>query len=59
MPQDSAMAQWGVIWKKVGGFIGTEFDLPSSGIMENGMKKAGFTNITFEDRYVSSRLPCP
>ncbi|CCC12764.1 hypothetical protein SMAC4_09545 [Sordaria macrospora] len=49
MPDDSAFGQWGPIWKAVGGHIGTEFDLPSSGIMERGLEEAGFTNIECED----------
>lgn len=57
MPADSAFGQWGPIWKAVGKAIGTEFDLPSSGMMENGMKEAGFTNIEYEDHIV--RLPGP
>ena len=55
MPEDSAMGQWGPIWKKLGGFLGTEFDLATSGLMENGIKEAGFTNVTVEEYFVRHR----
>ena len=56
MPDDSAFGQWGAIWKAVGGFIGTEFDLPSSGIMEKGLEEAGFINVECQDLVVRPPL---
>ncbi|KAA8629113.1 hypothetical protein SMACR_09155 [Sordaria macrospora] len=52
MPEKSAMAQWGPIWKEVGRKTGLEFNVVSSNTMEKGLKNAGFTNITSEDYYV-------
>ncbi|KAA8622111.1 hypothetical protein SMACR_09744 [Sordaria macrospora] len=52
MPNDSAMAQWGPIWKEVGRKTGLEFNVVSSNTMEKGLKNAGFTNIISEDYYV-------
>ncbi|KAJ4364314.1 hypothetical protein N0V85_009293 [Neurospora sp. IMI 360204] len=52
MPDDSAIAQWGPIWREVGGKTGIEFNLASSDLMEKGMENAGFTNITSEDHWV-------
>ncbi|KAK3947035.1 S-adenosyl-L-methionine-dependent methyltransferase [Pseudoneurospora amorphoporcata] len=52
MPHDSALAQWGPIWKEVGRKTGLEFCVASSDKMEKGMKNAGFTNVTSEDYYV-------
>ncbi|EAA30865.1 UMTA [Neurospora crassa OR74A] len=51
MPNDSAMAQWGPIWREVGRKTGLNVTVVSSGTMENGMRKAGFTNIVSEDHY--------
>ncbi|KAH7635786.1 hypothetical protein B0T09DRAFT_405736 [Sordaria sp. MPI-SDFR-AT-0083] len=52
MPNDSAMAQWGPIWKEVGRKTGLEFNVVSSNTMEKGLKNAEFTNIMSEDYYV-------
>ncbi|KAK3486895.1 S-adenosyl-L-methionine-dependent methyltransferase [Neurospora hispaniola] len=52
MPETCAVAQWGQIWKKLGGFLGTEFDIASSNLMVDGMREAGFTNITSEIHYL-------
>ncbi|KAK3400621.1 S-adenosyl-L-methionine-dependent methyltransferase [Sordaria brevicollis] len=52
MPEDSAMGQWGPIWKKLSGYLGNEFDIVSSDIMTNGLKEAGFTNISTEEYYI-------
>ncbi|KAA8618298.1 hypothetical protein SMACR_09871 [Sordaria macrospora] len=41
MPEDSAMGQWGLIWKKLGKHIGIEFDIVSSDVMVEGLKEAG------------------
>ncbi|KAK1775506.1 hypothetical protein QBC45DRAFT_453974 [Copromyces sp. CBS 386.78] len=52
MPHNSALAQWGPMWKEVGRKTGLEFCVASSGKMEKGMKNAGFTNVTSENYYV-------
>ncbi|KAJ4361281.1 hypothetical protein N0V85_009421 [Neurospora sp. IMI 360204] len=59
MPDDSAMAQWGKIWKEVGRKTGIENNVASSDVMEKGMENAGFTNITSEDYYVRLSLFVP
>ncbi|KAH7626016.1 hypothetical protein B0T09DRAFT_386980 [Sordaria sp. MPI-SDFR-AT-0083] len=43
MPEDSAMGQWGPIWRKLGKHIGTEFDIVSSDVMSDDpkMKQVG------------------
>ncbi|CCC05676.1 unnamed protein product [Sordaria macrospora k-hell] len=43
------MAQWGPIWKEVERKTGLDVSVVSSDSMDNGMKNAGFTNITSED----------
>lgn len=56
MPEESAMAEWGRIWKEVRQKTGLEVNVVSSNTMEKGMKNAGFTNITSEDYYVRLSL---
>lgn len=56
MPPDCAMAQWGPIWREVGRKTGLQFHVVSENTMEQGMKNAGFINVTSEDHYV--RFSC-
>ncbi|KAK3946760.1 hypothetical protein QBC32DRAFT_374740 [Pseudoneurospora amorphoporcata] len=56
MPNESAIAQWGPIWKEVERKTGLDVNVVSSDSMDNGMKNAGFTNITSEDYYIRLSL---
>ncbi|KAK3400622.1 S-adenosyl-L-methionine-dependent methyltransferase [Sordaria brevicollis] len=49
MPKNSAIHQWGEIWSEVGKKTGIIFNMIDSGVMENGVKEAGFTNIQVKD----------
>ena len=53
MPDDSAMNQWGKIWTSVERKTGNVFNIVRTGIMEDGLKEAGFTNVQIEDYLVS------
>ncbi|WPJ62724.1 hypothetical protein SMAC4_13590 [Sordaria macrospora] len=51
--EDSAMSQWGKIWQEAGRRGGNPVDLIPANLQENGMKEAGFVNITKKE------LPIP
>ncbi|KAK3348384.1 S-adenosyl-L-methionine-dependent methyltransferase [Neurospora tetraspora] len=58
MPEESAVNQWGKIWTEVQRKTGSVFNMVKSGIMENGIKEAGFTNVQIED-YLAPTGPWP
>ncbi|KAH7629602.1 S-adenosyl-L-methionine-dependent methyltransferase [Sordaria sp. MPI-SDFR-AT-0083] len=58
MPDDSAMNQWGKIWTSVERKTGNVFNIVRTGIMEDGLKEAGFTNVQIED-YLAPTGPWP
>ncbi|KAK1781461.1 S-adenosyl-L-methionine-dependent methyltransferase [Copromyces sp. CBS 386.78] len=51
--EDSALTQWGKIWQEAGRRIGNPVDIIPANLQENGMKEAGFVNITKKE------LPIP
>ena len=55
--EDSAMSQWGKIWQEAGKRGGNPVDLIPANLQENGMKEAGFVNITKKELPVSYANP--
>ena len=56
--EDSALKQWGKIWEEAGRRIGGPVDIVTANLQEEGMKAAGFVNITKKDYLVSYTKPC-
>ncbi|KAA8620663.1 hypothetical protein SMACR_09157 [Sordaria macrospora] len=44
--KDMAMGQWGKIWQEAGRRLGTPLDVFDQNIQEEGLKEAGFVNIS-------------
>ncbi|KAJ4390195.1 hypothetical protein N0V85_007464 [Neurospora sp. IMI 360204] len=47
--ENSAMSQWGKIWQEAGRRMGNPIDLIPANLQEDGMREAGFVNITKKD----------
>ena len=56
MPEDCATSQWGKIWTEVQNKTGVQCDMVKSGVMEDGIREAGFTNIQIQDYMVSFQV---
>ncbi|KAK1781460.1 S-adenosyl-L-methionine-dependent methyltransferase [Copromyces sp. CBS 386.78] len=44
--EDMAIGQWGKLWQEAGRHLGTPFDILEKNTQEEGMKEAGFVNIS-------------
>ncbi|KAK3947033.1 S-adenosyl-L-methionine-dependent methyltransferase [Pseudoneurospora amorphoporcata] len=44
--EDMALGQWGKLWQEAGRHLGTPFDILEKNTQEEGMKEAGFVNIS-------------
>lgn len=51
--EENAMVQWGKIWQEAGRKSGNPVDLLERNLQEQGMKEAGFVNVTKKDYPVS------
>ena len=56
--KDTAMGQWGKIWQEAGRRMGTPMDVTEKNIQEEGMKEAGFVNLSKETYKVSALFCC-